>query len=150
MKKVGTLGTIVILFFLFFPLFPTEVEKLVPVQENLTFQIVEDAKIIESLGIFWTKDFKAQIVIKNTDSESGTFTINFIFNRGQETQTITKQISISPGVTVSVTTGLPFLWGEGTRVVANVIPDTKTIYKTERVKESVSLANILGVIKSVV
>lgn len=85
---------------------------------------------------------QAQYMVKNTDTEKGTFVLNFIFDNGAEIETKTKTVDILAGEEKAVTTDSS-LKGEST-VTLNVIPPKKSIPHERTVTKKVNVWNYIG------
>lgn len=85
---------------------------------------------------------QAQYMIKNTDSQKGTFILNFVFDNGVETRTLTQKETILAGENKAVTVDSP-LRGKSTSRL-NVIPPTKAIPEQRIIKKKISAWEFLG------
>lgn len=85
---------------------------------------------------------QAQYMVKNTDSQKGTFALIFIFDNGVETGTLTKKEDSLAGENKAVTVDSP-LRGKSTAKL-NVIPPSKAIPEQRVIKKKVSAWEFLG------
>jgi hypothetical protein len=81
-------------------------------------------------------------MVQNTDSQKGTFILNFIFDSGAETETKTKTVDILPGEKKAVTIDSS-LKGES-MVTLNVIPPKKSTLQERTVTRKVNAWNYIG------
>jgi len=85
---------------------------------------------------------RAQYMVKNTDTQKGSFTLNFIFDNGVETRTLTEKEDILAGESKAVTVDSP-LRGKSTSELS-VIPPVKAIPEQRVTKKKVSVWEFLG------
>jgi hypothetical protein len=104
--------------------------------EPITFVETSQPMIIER-SIFWIFTWReAHLSIKNTDNVSGTFTINYVFDKGIEKPTVTKIIELEPGEQQDVSVCVPLSVMKLMEV--NVIPQNKPVFQKVLVKKDVS------------
>lgn len=85
---------------------------------------------------------QAQYMVKNTDTQKGTFALNFIFDNGTDTATKTTSVDILAGEQKAITMDSP-LKGNS-EVTLKVIPPNKSIPQQRTVTKKVSGWDYLG------
>ena len=80
--------------------------------------------------------------IKNTDTTSGSFNLNFVFDNSVEKETITESVELLPGEEKEVKTKVP-LSGD-VNVQVNVIPPNKSVPQETLMEKKVNVWSIIG------
>ena len=91
----------------------------------------------------WFFEFtQVQCIVKNTDIKGGNFSLNFIFDNGEKTETKTKTVEIMAGEEKAVTMDSP-LEGKSS-VTLNVIPPSHSIVQERTVMKEVTVLDYIG------
>jgi hypothetical protein len=85
---------------------------------------------------------QVQYMVKNTDTQKGTFVLNFIFDNGTEIDTRTKTVDILAGEEKAVT--MDSSLSSKSTVTLNIIPPNKSIPQERTVTKKVSVWGYLG------
>lgn len=85
---------------------------------------------------------QAQFLVKNTDSQKGTFQLNFIFDNGTETKTVSKEEEILAGENKAIKVDSP-LRGVST-VRLSVIPPNKALVEKRTIMKKVNTWYFFG------
>lgn len=104
--------------------------------------LVRESQTRKFIFPWFSEVTQAQYMVKNADSQKGTFVLNFIFDNGVETETLTKKEDILAGENKSVIVDSP-LRGKST-VKLNIIPPSKAIPEQRVIKKKVSAWEFLG------
>jgi len=118
------------------PIIPVEITTTTYTFEPYTYQqsLIRTTQV---RNFPWIKEVtQVQYIIKNTDVRNGSFDLNFVFNNGEDTDTITKSVDILAGEEKAVTVDSP-LRGEST-VTLNVIPPKKSIPQESTITKNVT------------
>lgn len=118
------------------PIIPVEITTTTYTFEPYTYQqsLIRTTQV---RNFPWIKEVtQVQYIIKNTDVRDGSFDLNFVFNNGEDTDTITKSVDILAGEKKAVTVDSP-LKGEST-VTLNVIPPKKSIPQESTITKNVT------------
>ena len=139
--NLGIVGTMLLTAFGFYLLatikVPCDVVRTRIELVQLTYENTTPVTIITDEMLWGALRFpKAQITVRNTDYEAGDFSVNFIINDGDETETKTVTGKILAGETKTVTTDLP---KEHVKVQVNIIPEMKEVPITWVEKSQCSL-----------
>lgn len=139
--SLGIVGTMLATAFGIYLLFaikvPCEVTRSKTETIPLTYENVTPVTIINNEMLWGAIRFsKAQITIRNTDSEAGYFKVNFVIQDGDEILTKTETQEILAGEIKTISTDLPN--GDVT-VQANVIPGSKEVTRVWTEKTQCSL-----------
>ncbi len=86
---------------------------------------------------FWQEVTQAQYLVKNTEDRDGTYTLNFLFDNGINSQTKTIKVEIISGEEKAVTINSP-LTGVS-KISLNVVPPNKSILQQRTVKKRVNV-----------
>jgi len=97
----------------------------------LAYQVI-DSRLVDHATFFglWHSQ-QAEVTIKNTDNESGSFAINFVFKNDRDVRTATQKTDLLAGETKTIYVDSP-LAGNLT-VQAAVLPGMKYVEKTRTV-----------------
>lgn len=136
----AVLGIVISLIILSLPIIPITVQETYYTQETFTYEKTSDLTLMNK-----TKACFPQIIcsvteahqsIKNTDTISGEFYLNFVFDNGIEKKTNTESITLLPGEEKDVSTEVP-LTGQFD-VELNIIPPEKTVPHVRDVDKNVN------------
>jgi hypothetical protein len=94
---------------------------------------------------FWQEVTQAQYLVKNTEDRNGTYTLNFLFDNGTNSETRTQEVEILSGETKAVTINSP-LTGLST-VSLKVVPPNKSVLQQRTVKKKVNVWNYIPGLK---
>ena len=132
---------IVSLTLLSIPIIPQQYTVIEYTQESFTYEQPSPTTLVDRnfLFIHWREAHQS---IKNTDSQEGKFSLNFIFDNGIEKKTSTESVDLLPGEQKEVTTKVP-LSGQ-VNVEVNVLPPFKILAKEKTVEKKVSAWSIIG------
>lgn len=140
----GAIGLVAALIILSSPLIDVE-----EVKTHITYQpysyeqsLIRESQIQKFIFPWVSEVTQIQYMVKNTDTQEGTFVLNFIFDNGGETRTVTEKEDILGGENKAVTVDSP-LRGKSTSRL-NVIPPVRAIPEQRIVKKKVSAWEFLG------
>ena len=91
---------------------------------------------VQNIPLFWMEVTQVQYQITNTDTNEGTFVLNFLFDDGVNSKTITKKLKLLPNEAGSVTVNSPFF--NVSQVSVNVAPLNKSVLQYRTVKKTVN------------
>ena len=94
---------------------------------------------------FWQEVTQAQYLVKNTEDRNGTYTLNFLFDNGINSETETIKVEIISGEEKAVTINSP-LTGVST-ISLNVLPPNKSVLQQRTVKKKVNAWNYIPGLK---
>jgi hypothetical protein len=110
----------------------------------LTYETASPLSIQEKTDFLWLKSNYGSIAIKNTDTTSGTYTVDFIFNKdGKITDTKSVSQEISAGTVKVFETKVP----SDVQVTTNIIPPNKQIPSVVTATDQVPLYKFIFVTK---
>ena len=140
----GALCLVVALIILSSPLIEVEEVRTEVRYEPYSYEqsLVRESQTQKFIFPWFSEVTRVQYVVRNTDSQMGTFVLNFIFDNGIETRTLTKREDILAGENKAVAMDSP-LRGKST-VKLNVIPPSKAIPEDRVIKKKVSAWAFLG------
>jgi hypothetical protein len=140
----GAIGLVIALIILSSPLIDVEEVKTEITYQPYSYEqsFIRESQIQKFTFPWFSKVTQVQYMVKNTDSQEGTFVLNFIFDNGIETRTVTKKEDILGGENKAVTVDSP-LRGKSTSSL-NVVPPVRAIPEQLIVKKKVSAWEFLG------
>lgn len=140
----GALGLVITLIILSSPLIDVEEVKTDIRYQPYTYEqsLIRESQTQKFIFPWFAEVTQAQYIVKNTDSQEGKFILNFVFDNGAETGTLTKKEDILAGESKAVTVDSP-LRGKSTADL-NVIPPSKAIPEQRIIKKKVSAWEFLG------
>ena len=141
----GAIGLVVVLIILSTPLIPIQevVTHYTPEPYSFEQELVRE-KQVRPFPWFWEVT-QTQHLIKNTDSDDGTFALNYLFDNGSESKTKTKKVKILAGEEKSVTINSP-LSGKST-VSLNIVPPYRSVAQQEIITKNVSAWHFINPLK---
>ncbi len=94
-------------------------------------------------GFLWLNNVtQAQYIVTNNDSQKGTFSLNFVFDNGSATQTVTKSVDILGGERKAVVVDSPL--SGVSKVNLQVTPPSKAIPSERTVTKKVNGWSYIG------
>ena len=140
----GAIGLVVALVILSSPLIDVEEVKTDIRYQPYSYEqsLIRESQRQKFMFPWFAEVTQAQYMVKNTDSQNGTFILNFIFDNGVETRTLTQKEDILAGENKAVTVDSP-LRGKSTSRL-NVIPPTRAIPEQRIIKKKISAWEFLG------
>jgi len=140
----GAIGLVVTLIILASPLIDVEEVKTEIRYQPYSYEqaLIRESQRQKFIFPWFAEVTQVQYMVKNTDAQEGTFILNFIFDNGVETRTITEKEDILGGENKAVTVDSP-LRGKSTSRL-NVIPPVREIPEQRIVKKKVSAWEFLG------
>lgn len=94
-------------------------------------------------GFLWLDEVtQAQYLVTNKEAQKGSFSLNFIFDNGTETKTVTKTVTILAGEQKAITENSPI--SGVSQVSLNVTPPIKAIQAERTVTKKVNGWNYIG------
>ena len=93
-------------------------------------------KQVPNFPWFWQEVTQAQYLVKNTDDKDGTYTLNFLFDNGTNSETETMEVDIMSGEEKAITVNSP-LTGVST-ISLNVVPPNKLVLQQRTIKKRVN------------
>lgn len=140
----GAIGLVVALIILSSPLIDVEEVKTDIRHQPYSYEqsLIRESQRQKFMFPWFAEVTQAQYMVKNTDSQNGTFILNFIFDNGVETRTLTQKEDILAGENKAVTVDSP-LRGKSTSRL-NVIPPTRAIPEQRIIKKKISAWEFLG------
>lgn len=108
----------------------------------LQYEVTSPVKLVTSSFLIFFSKTEAHLGIKNIDTSSGIFSLNFVFDNGIEKETITETIELLPGEEQEIKIEVP-LSGD-VEVEANIIPPYKPIATETTAKKKVNVWSIIG------
>lgn len=133
----GAIGLVVAAMILTTVTWEIEVEETYYTKEPYSYeQELVREKQVSMIPWFWIKVTQTQYIIKNIDVEEGTFTLNFLFDNGTDSEIRTKKVKLSPGEMETITMNSPL--SGVSKVSLNVAPPNKTVPQQRTVKKTVN------------
>jgi len=135
-NPIAIISIIVSIILLTVPIIPVEITTTTYTSEPYTYQ-QSLIRATQVRNFPWIKEVtQFQYIIKNTDVRDGEFDLNFVFDNGEDTDTITKSVNILAGEEKAVTVDSP-LKDEST-VILNVIPPNKWLPQHSTITKNVT------------
>lgn len=140
----GALCLVVALIILSSPLIDVQEVKTEVRYEPYSYEqsLIRESQTQKFIFPWFSEVTRVQYVVRNTDSQMGIFVLNFIFDNGVETSTLTKREDILAGENKAVAMDSP-LRGKSTAKL-NVIPPSKAIPEERVIQKKVSAWEFLG------
>jgi hypothetical protein len=141
---LGALGLVVALIILSSPLIEVEEVRTEVRYEPYSYEqsFIRESQTQKFIFPWFSEVTRVQYMVRNTDSQMGTFVLNFIFDNGVETSALTKREDILAGENKAVAVDSP-LKGKSTAKLI-VIPPSKAIPEERVIKKKVSAWEFLG------
>lgn len=142
LNPVSVFLIIVALVIMSVPIIPKQYTVTEYTYDALSYEMTSPVILVSKSFLLFFKRTEAHQGIKNTDSSSGTFSLNFVFNNGIERETITENVKLLPGEEKEVKTKVP-LSGD-VDVEVNVIPPYRPIPEETLMEKKVNVWSIIG------
>lgn len=141
----GAIGLVVTLIILSTPLIPIQevITHYTPEPYSFEQELVRE-KQVRPFPWIWEVT-QAQYLIKNTDTDDGTFVLNYLFDNGSESKTKTKKVEVLAGEEKSVTINSP-LSGNST-VSLNIVPPYRSVAQQEIITKNVNAWHFINPLK---
>jgi hypothetical protein len=133
------LGIVISLIVLNLPIIHVEVKEIYYETVPLSFVVTSKATLINTTYLFFFPTTKAQMSIKNTDTESGNFYFDFLFTKGVERVIKRESTSILPGEEKVIQADAP----SQELINVSVVPPTKNVSHDKLIEKYVTAWNFL-------
>ena len=124
------------------PIIPVQVTELEYTSHPLSFEKTSPPRLLTKTVLLFFTHVVAQQSIKNTDNQTGTFDLNFVFDNGSEKETATESVDLRSGEEKVVYTDVP-ISGQ-LNVSVNVIPPKRYSVQKKVVEKNVSALSALS------
>lgn len=141
-KPALALGIVISLIILSSPIVPVQTTEAELTSRPLSYELTSSPRLLNKTVLFVFSKIVAQQSIKNTDNQTGTFDLNFIFDNGIEKDTATEEVDLLPGEEKVVYTDVP-ISGQ-VNVSVNVIPPKRYSVQKKVVQKNVSAWSALS------